>query len=175
MKLWNWESNWSCERIYEGHAHYVMQIALGLDTQSFASVSLDGTVREWDLKSNSSQLTINSSDKGVNAVCYMEKDGTMLLITAGDDRLVKVWDHDKGVLIKELQGHKDNVSDVLFVKEFGVILSASEDGSVKIWNVEDWTLVATLDYDMGKAWNICEEKGKIAIAYDKGFTIVKLN
>lgn len=45
IKLWDWENGWTCTRIFEGHSHYVMQVALDpKDTHNFASASLDGTV-----------------------------------------------------------------------------------------------------------------------------------
>ncbi len=46
IKLWNWEKNWQCEQVFEGHTHYVMQIAFNpKDNNTFASASLDRTVK----------------------------------------------------------------------------------------------------------------------------------
>ena len=37
---------WSCTQVFEGHSHYVMQVALNpKDTNTFASASLDRTVK----------------------------------------------------------------------------------------------------------------------------------
>ena len=45
IKLWDWEKDWVCTRIFEGHSHYVMQTAFSpKDIDTFASASLDGTV-----------------------------------------------------------------------------------------------------------------------------------
>ena len=42
IKLWNWEKNWQCEQVFEGHTHYVMQIVINpKDNNTFASASLD--------------------------------------------------------------------------------------------------------------------------------------
>ncbi|XP_020582433.1 coatomer subunit beta'-1-like isoform X1 [Phalaenopsis equestris] len=46
IKLWDWEKGWLCTRIFEGHTHYVMQIAFNLkDTNTFASVFLDCKIK----------------------------------------------------------------------------------------------------------------------------------
>jgi coatomer subunit beta' len=46
IKLWDWEKGWECTQIFEGHSHYVMQVAFNpKDTLSFASSSLDGTIK----------------------------------------------------------------------------------------------------------------------------------
>lgn len=46
IKLWDWEKDWSCTQILEGHSHYVMQVAFNPhDADTFSSASLDGTVK----------------------------------------------------------------------------------------------------------------------------------
>lgn len=46
IKLWNWDKKWSCQQVFEGHSHYVMQIVINpKDNNTFASASLDRTVK----------------------------------------------------------------------------------------------------------------------------------
>lgn len=46
IKLWNWDKQWTCQQVFEGHAHYVMQIVINpKDNNTFASASLDRTVK----------------------------------------------------------------------------------------------------------------------------------
>lgn len=46
IKLWDWEKNWANIQIFEGHSHYVMQLAINpKDTNTFASASLDRTIK----------------------------------------------------------------------------------------------------------------------------------
>lgn len=46
IKLWNWEKQWVCQQVFEGHTHYVMQIVINpKDNNTFASASLDRTVK----------------------------------------------------------------------------------------------------------------------------------
>jgi WD40 repeat protein len=50
LKLWNWEKNWSCDKTFEGNSHYVMQVAFNpKDPSTFASASLDGTLKVYKL------------------------------------------------------------------------------------------------------------------------------
>lgn len=54
IKLWDWEKNWECTQVFEGHSHYVMQVAFNpKDTNSFASASLDGTIKVLGLRAAS--------------------------------------------------------------------------------------------------------------------------
>ena len=48
IKLWDWDKDWMCTQMFEGHGHYVMYVAFNpKDTNTFASVSLDRTVKVW--------------------------------------------------------------------------------------------------------------------------------
>ena len=45
IKLWDWEKNWDPVK-FEGHAHFVMGLSLNpKDLNSFASASLDKTIK----------------------------------------------------------------------------------------------------------------------------------
>jgi len=58
IKLWNWEKSWTCQQVFEGHTHYVMQIVFNpKDNNTFASASLDRTVKVSDTVSKTSTLT----------------------------------------------------------------------------------------------------------------------
>ena len=46
IKLWNWDKNWTCQQVFEGHTHYVMEVRINpKDNNTFASASLDKTVK----------------------------------------------------------------------------------------------------------------------------------
>lgn len=46
IKLWDWDAKWALKQTFEGHIHYVMQIAINpKDNNTFASASLDRTVK----------------------------------------------------------------------------------------------------------------------------------
>ena len=46
IKLWDWEKNWQCVQVFEGHTHYVMQLTFNpKDPNTFASASLDRTIK----------------------------------------------------------------------------------------------------------------------------------
>ncbi len=46
IKLWDWDAKWALKQTFEGHIHYVMQIAINpKDNNTFATASLDRTVK----------------------------------------------------------------------------------------------------------------------------------
>ena len=57
-----------------------------------------------------------------------------------------------------------------------MIVSGSEDSTVRIWNSNTYRLEKTLNYSMDRVWAIAYQKGsnKLAIGYDQGTVLVKV-
>ena len=124
IKLWDWEKGWVCTQIFEGHSHYVMQVTFNpKDTNTFASASLDRTIKIWNLGSPDPNFTLDAHQKGVN--CVFTGGYKPYLITGSDDHTAKV---------QTLECHTHNVSAVCFHPELSIIITGSEDGTVRIWH-----------------------------------------
>ena len=68
-------------------------------------------------------------------VCVCPHTGDRpFLISGADDKTAKVWDYQTKACMQTLEGHGHNVSAVCFHPELPVIITGSEDGSVKIWH-----------------------------------------
>ncbi|KAH0537201.1 hypothetical protein FGG08_005979 [Glutinoglossum americanum] len=178
IKLWNWEKDWKCVQVFEGHAHYVMGLAINpKDTNTFASACLDRTVKIWSLGSGTPNFTLEAHEtKGVNHVDYYPQSDKPYLLTTSDDRTVKIWDYTTKSLIATLEGHTNNVSFACYHPELPVIISGSEDGTIKIWHANTYRLEQSLAYGLQRAWCVSYQRGKqgVAIGFDDGAVVVKM-
>ncbi|XP_076946282.1 coatomer subunit beta'-1-like, partial [Bidens hawaiensis] len=177
IKLWDWEKSWYCTQIFEGHSHYVMQVTFNpKDTNTFASVSLDRTVKIWNLGSPDPNFTLDAHLKGVNCVEYFTGGDKPYLITGSDDHTAKVWDYQTKACVQTLEGHTHNVSAACFHPDLPIILTGSEDGTVRIWHSTTYRLENTLNYGLERVWSVAYMKGsrRIAIGYDEGLIMVKI-
>lgn len=177
IKLWNWEKSWSCQQVFEGHTHYVMQIVINpKDNNTFASASLDRTVKVWQLGSATPNFTLEGHEKGVNCVDYYHGGDKPYLMSGADDRLVKIWDYQNKTCVQTLEGHASNVSAVSFHPELPIILTGSEDGTVRLWHANTYRLESTLNYGLERVWTINCLRGSnnVAIGYDEGSILVKV-
>ncbi|KRX86937.1 Coatomer subunit beta', partial [Trichinella pseudospiralis] len=177
IKLWDWESNWQLKQTFEGHTHYVMQVLFNpKDNNTFASASLDRTVKIWQLGSSHPNFTLEGHEKGVNCIDYYHGGDRPYLISGADDRLVKIWDYQNKTCVATLEGHVQNVSCVCFHPDLPVIITGSEDNTVRIWHGSTYRMETTLNYGLDRVWTICALKGQnvLAIGYDEGSIIVKL-
>jgi len=177
VKLWDWEKNFDCTQFFEGHAHYVMQVKFNpKDTNTFASASLDRSVKVWGLGSNMPHYTLEGHDKGVNCVDYYPSGDKPYILSGADDRTVKVWDYQTKSIVHTLDGHTHNVCAVLFHPKLPLIASASEDGTVRLWQSTTYRAEATLNYGMERAWALSAtaEANKMAIGFDEGCVVIEL-
>lgn len=178
IKLWDWEKQWKCMRTFEGHSHYVMGLAINpKDTNTFASACLDRTVKIWSLGSSTANFTLEAHEsKGVNHVDYYPYSDKPYILTTSDDRTCKIWDYTTKSLIATLEGHTNNVSSACFHPQLPIIISASEDGSIRIYHANTYRFEQALNYGLERAWCIGYHKGQqgVAIGFDDGAVVIKL-
>ncbi|XP_062229104.1 coatomer subunit beta'-2-like isoform X1 [Phragmites australis] len=177
IKLWDWDKGWMCTHIFEGHSHYVMQVTFNpKDTNTFASASLDRTVKIWSLGSPDPNFTLDGHSKGVNCVDYFTGGDRPYLITGSDDQTAKVWDYQTKSCVQTLEGHAHNVSAVCFHPELPIIMTGSEDGTVRLWHSTTYRLENTLNYGLERVWALGYMKGsrRVVIGYDEGTIMIKI-
>jgi coatomer subunit beta' len=97
-------------------------------------------------------------------------------LSGADDRTVKIWDYQTKSIVHSLEGHDHNVCAVLFHPKLPLIASASEDGTVRIWQSTTYRAETTLNYGMERAWALAASPNtnKLAIGFDEGCVCIEL-
>ena len=175
--LYQYFSFSSSFQTFEGHTHYIMNLAVNpKDPNTFASSCLDRTVKIWSLTSGTPNYSLEAHDKGVNYVEFYHGPDKPYLVTVGDDKTVKIWDYLSKSCVQTMEGHTSNVSFAVFHPSLPVIVSGSEDGTVKIWNSGTYRLENTLNYGLERAWCVALRKGSndVAVGFDDGVVVIKV-
>jgi WD40 repeat protein len=66
------------------------------------------------------------------------------VISASDDRTLKIWDLDSGQVLATLEGHVKGVSACAVTSDGRRGVSASRDRALKVWDLENGNVLATL-------------------------------
>ena len=71
--------------------------------------------------------------------------------------------------MQTLEGHTHNVSAVCFHPELPIIITGSEDGTLRVWHSTTYRLENTLNYGLERVWAIGVLKGSnaVAVGYDE--------
>ncbi|XXQ38571.1 Coatomer WD associated region domain-containing protein [Plasmodiophora brassicae] len=177
IKCWDWDKDWTNTQIFEGHTHYVMQVEFNpKDPNTFASASLDHTVKVWGLNSRQPHFSLEGHLRGVNCVSYFHGGDRPYLVSGADDQLIKVWDYQTKSCVATLEGHTNNVSAVVFHPVLPLIISGSEDGTIRLWHSTTFRQENTLNYGMERVWSVCchRDSNKVAFGCDEGTIMIKI-
>ncbi|KAJ7108177.1 WD40-repeat-containing domain protein, partial [Mycena epipterygia] len=58
------------------------------------------------------------------------------IVSGSDDKTIRVWDSETGVLAGKFEGHTDRVNSVAFSPDSKWIVSGSKDNTVRVWDSE---------------------------------------
>lgn len=132
------------------HKGAITCICLSSDGSVLYSGSKDGSLVKWSLKDQSKLNAIRGkrgkTKDGMTSIrCLaISTDGKFLVVGDGGCKDIKVLSGDTLNHIKNLQGHRGQVTGLVFRKDTRTLYSASEDRSVKVWNLDDMAYVESL-------------------------------
>jgi WD40 repeat protein/serine/threonine protein kinase len=119
----------------------VSGITFSSDGQSLIA-AVSGSVVRWQL--NDGAGTGSVLDDGFVSQLAVSPDG-QTLATASFENTITLRRGSDGSVIKTLEGHTDNINEVVFSPNGAVLASASNDKTIRLWNVADGALLFTLE------------------------------
>ena len=117
-----------------GHQGRVFALAFAGDDRLVTGDG-EGTLREWDWKAERVERSIPRAHEGsVNALAVSDEQG--LLASAGDDRVVRLWDADGLAARGDPLGPLDSaLTDVALSADGRAVVASSADGHVGRWSI----------------------------------------
>lgn len=137
MRLWDIETGESM-RTFIGHTSDVFSVALSPDNRQIVSGSRDKTIRLWNtMASCKFVLEENGHSDWVSCVRFSPTQDQTLVVSAGWDRVVKVWDLTNCKLHSNLMGHTSALHTVTISPDGSLCASGGKDGVAMLWDVSD--------------------------------------
>lgn len=144
-------ANASTAGVLRGHLHAVIHIDWELD-ESLRTVSIDGTMKSWDLQSALHVPTITTGQPQSIGLAFA-RQGKQILV-GGSDGTVRSWDlPDRNdatpIEGRRLPDQKDGVLEIAVDRTGTVVCTAGRDGVVRISSLQDESPPRTIRPEAG--------------------------
>ncbi len=129
------------EESFTAHGSRVTAADIDPSRRLLATAGSDGLIKIWQLTIPASEagwVVLDKELKGyAGNVSHLEFIGDELLLSSGSDQTIKVWDLNSGrIANSEMLGHTDKVRFAKYDESLKQIVSASDDGTVRVWDVK---------------------------------------
>eukprot|EP00735_Rhodelphis_limneticus_P008930 TRINITY_DN2396_c0_g1::TRINITY_DN2396_c0_g1_i1::g.20653::m.20653 TRINITY_DN2396_c0_g1::TRINITY_DN2396_c0_g1_i1::g.20653 ORF type:complete len:333 (+),score=97.41,sp/P25387/GBLP_CHLRE/73.58/1e-169,WD40/PF00400.27/6.3e-08,WD40/PF00400.27/4.1e-11,WD40/PF00400.27/1.2e-11,WD40/PF00400.27/2.9e-09,WD40/PF00400.27/2.3e-09,WD40/PF00400.27/9e-05,WD40/PF00400.27/0.00091,Cytochrom_D1/PF02239.11/0.046,Cytochrom_D1/PF02239.11/0.56,Nup160/PF11715.3/15,Nup160/PF11715.3/0.67,Nup160/PF11715.3/3.3e+02,eIF2A/PF0866 len=147
LRLWDL-SNGTTARRFIGHTKDVMSVAFSADNRQIVSGSRDRTIRLWNTLGEC-KYVIGEESQGhsewVSCVRLSPSAASPLIVSAGWDKLVKVWNLTSCKLLSNLVGHEGYLNTVTISPDGSLCASGGKDGKVMLWDLAEGKQLYSLD------------------------------
>lgn len=149
VRIWDIVTG-ECKWVLVGHTQKVYSVVLDIHRQIACSGSMDGTVRVWNLRTGQCQHTLTGHTSLVGLLGLSPSH----LVSAAADSTLRIWDPESGELRHTLAAHTGAIT--CFQHDEFKVLSGS-DGTLKMWNVRDGSVVRDLLTGIQGVWQVVFE------------------
>jgi len=147
LRLWDLATGQTTRR-FVGHTKDVLSVAFSADNRQIVSGSRDGTINLWNTLGQC-KFSMGSNEEGhkdwVSCVRFSPNLQTPLIVSAGWDKEVKVWNLNQCKLRTNLRGHTGFVNTVTVSPDGSLCASGGKDGSAMLWDLNEGRHLSTLE------------------------------
>lgn len=134
-QVYRWDLESEKKTALTGHSSWIHALDFHPDQKRLITADYVGQVHCWDYTAESPKPLWSIKDAHTRYIrsISISSDGRWLA-TAGDDRMVRVWNTTDGKLVHELSGHEHRVYSVAFHPDSKNLVSGDRQGGLKHWD-----------------------------------------
>lgn len=144
IRIWDLD-DLSCSRQLAGHTDGVYTVAFNSGMDRLLSGSRDTTLRLWDTSTGECRLVMRGHKYHVHCATWSPDE----LTAASCSRSIRLWNLRTGHCILVLDGHVDTIRSISWSRDGRRLLSASHDGTARLWDVSSGECLATMHHSVG--------------------------
>jgi WD40 repeat protein len=136
IRIWELSSG-KCLCTLTGHSSHVRGLSFTPDGFLLVSGGWDNTLVIWEAGNGRSLRTIAEpfrfGDNGFNAVVV--SPDSQWIATGNENRLIHLWDFNKGERVHSFPEQKTAVSALAFAPRGNILVSGNQDGLIQTWDM----------------------------------------
>jgi len=145
LRLWEINSGRTTRR-FVGHSKDVLSVAFSADNRQIVSGSRDKTVKLWNtLGECKYTISEEGHTEWVSCVRFSPSQAVPIIVSAGWDRLVKVWSLTNCKLRTNLIGHTGYLNTVTVSPDGSLCASGGKDGVAMLWDLNEGKRLYSLE------------------------------
>lgn len=118
----------------------VASVIFSPDSERMAAPSHEGTLRVWDIKSETCIQIFHDPTVDVHS-CRFSPDGRRIVFWSYDRKAIRIFDIESGKYVQKLVSNTNKIASCAFSPDGRMLVSVCEDRTVKIWTCEEsWWL-----------------------------------
>jgi ribosome assembly protein 4 len=148
MIVWDPLKGVSVGKLIKAHKKWITAIAwepmhANAACERLVTSSKDGTIKVWNVRTQSSQMTLSHTD----SVESVKWGGEGLIYSASRDRTIKVWNPDRGILVRTLTGHGHRINTLALSSDYVIRTGPFDHRGTKFDSEEDAHMAAKEKYE----------------------------
>ena len=114
------------------HSKTVTSVKFSPTGNLVASASADGSISICNIDTRASSTIMESSPTpGINQLKWLNSETH--IVTASEDKSVKIFDVEQGQCVLSLNGHRSSVFSVAVHPDINLVLTGSYDECIRMW------------------------------------------
>ncbi|KAI6170540.1 hypothetical protein M3Y97_01039300 [Aphelenchoides bicaudatus] len=139
LRLWDLNTG-KTSRQFISHTKDVLSVAFSADNRQIVSGSRDNTIKLWNTLAQC-KLTLTEKDEchsgWVSSVRFSSSATSPSIVSAGWDKVVKVWNLSNCRLKTNHVGHTGYINTVTVSPDGSLCASGGKDGITNLWDLND--------------------------------------
>lgn len=174
LRLWDLNTGATTKR-FIGHGKDILSVAFSADNRQIVSGSRDKSIKLWNTLGECKwTITEQGHSEWVSCVRFSPNTANPVVVSAGWDGVVKVWNLSNCKLRSNLVGHKGYVNTVTISPDGSLCASGGRDGTAMLWDLTEGkhlysldaqSLIHTLVFSPNRYW-LCAGTEKGIIIWD---------
>jgi len=145
LRLWDLNTGATTRRFID-HSKDVLAVAFSADNRQIVSGSRDKSIKLWNtLGQCKYTISEDGHKEWVSCVRFSPNLNTPLIVSAGWDKMVKVWNLTHCKLRTNLYGHSGYVNTVTVSPDGSLCASGGKDGIAMLWDLNEGKHLSSLE------------------------------